>query len=182
MTTGRLDDADSLLRLLAELQGQPGDDRVDAGAHLLQTAEHLAAEHPDDADLVVAGLVHDLASSLEPGVADHARRGAELVGPLLGPRVAALVAGHAEAKRYLVATEPGYAALLSPDSTFTLIGQGGPMDADEVAAFAARVDVDALLALRRADDRAKDPAAVVRPVEVWRPRVEQVVGAQALST
>ena len=121
---------------------------VPAVAHLLQTAERLAATAPDDPELVAAGLVHDLASALDPDCPDHGPSGADLVRPLLGPRVAALVAGHTDAKRFLVTVEPGYADALSGTSTFTLIGQGGVMAPREQERFAGP------RRLRRADPAA----------------------------
>ncbi len=165
---------DQVLDALAGLDGVRGDDVVPALPHLLQTADRLAAGHPDDPELVAAGLVHDLASGLDPAVADHARAGAALIEPLLGRRVAHLVAGHAEAKRYLVTTEPGYGQALSENSTFTLVGQGGPMAATELEAFEADPDSIALVALRRADDAAKVPDAPTTAVSDWRDLLEQV--------
>jgi predicted HD phosphohydrolase len=167
---------DELVSALESLARASGDDVVPALPHLLQTADRLGADHADDPELVAAGLVHDVASGLGRVDRDHARAGAALVGPLLGARVAELVAGHAEAKRYLVTTEPGYAGRLSADSTFTLIGQGGLMDADEVAAFDRRTELASLLALRRADDLAKVPDAPTRRVEDWRPLLDEVAG------
>jgi predicted HD phosphohydrolase len=165
---------DELVDTLQRLDGQPTDDVVAALPHLLQTAQRLARDHPGDPELVVAGLVHDLATCLEPGCADHASAGAELVGPLFGARVAELVGGHTEAKRYLVTVEPGYAEGLTDNSTFTLIGQGGPMSPGERTAFERRVEFEGLVALRRADDLAKVPGAVVRSPSDWRPRLDQV--------
>jgi predicted HD phosphohydrolase len=158
---------DELLGALRSIDGQPTSDVVAALPHLLQTAERLDALLGDDPELVAAGLVHDLASALELGIADHALAGADLVRPLLGARVAALVGGHAEAKRYLVSVEPAYGAGLSENSTFTLIGQGGPMTEAEIEAFEARTDSDAMVSLRRADDAAKIPGAPTRSIDSW---------------
>jgi predicted HD phosphohydrolase len=163
-----------LLAALRSIEGMPSDDVVAALPHLLQTAERLDADHGNDSELVAAGLVHDLASALEIGCPDHAAAGAALVAPLLGARVAELVDGHTDAKRYLVTVEPDYAVGLSANSTFTLIGQGGAMHVDEVATFAARREVAALVALRRADDGAKVPGAPTRPVEAWQPLLDRV--------
>ena len=70
---------------------------------------------------------------------------------------------HVAAKRYLCATEPGYASLLSAESARTLLVQGGPMTPDEAAAFAAgRYAADAI-AVRRWDEAAKDPATEPPP-------------------
>ena len=152
--------------------------------HCLQCAARLRASHPDDVELQVAGLVHDLGwLELEGGRwtlrldATHDVTGRALVAPLLGPRIATLVGGHVAAKRYLLATDPAYAALLSARSEETLGFQGGVMTADEVAAFEQLPDHDDLVALRRADDAAKVRDAVVDPLDTWRPAVEQVVAA-----
>jgi gamma-butyrobetaine dioxygenase len=174
MALAPLTSVDDLLDRLRSLDGLPTEDVVAALPHLLQTAERLDAADTADAELVAAGLVHDLASALELGCPDHAAAGADLVRPLLGPRVAELVGGHTDAKRYLVTVDPGYGEGLSENSTFTLVGQGGPMGTDEVAAFASRREVTALVALRRADDAAKVPGAPTRPVDAWRPLLEQV--------
>jgi len=152
--------------------------------HCLQCASRLRSSHPDDAELQVAGLVHDL-GWLEPDDggwslrldAPHDVSGCELVAPLLGARIASLVGGHVAAKRYLLATDPAYAALLSARSEETLGFQGGVMTAAEVEAFARRPDREDLVALRRADDAAKVRGAVVDPLDSWRPAVEAVASA-----
>ena len=176
-----LTSVDDLLERLRSLDGGPTDDVVAALPHLRQTAEQLDATETADAELVAAGLVHDLASALELGIADHAAAGADLVRPLLGARVAELVGGHTDAKRYLVTVDPRYAEGLSENSTFTLVGQGGPMRTDEVAAFAARPEVGALVALRRADDAAKVAGAITRPLDEWRPLLEAVAAHHSCS-
>ena len=163
-----------LIEALGSLDGRPSDDVVPALPHLLQTAEILAVDYSDDPELVAAGLVHDLASALETGCGDHARAGALLVTPLLGERVGDLVAGHAEAKRYLVTMEPSYAGTLSANSTLTLEVQGGPMTDDDVDAFQKDTLWAAMVALRRADDAAKVPGRQVRSVVSWRPLLEEV--------
>ena len=106
--------------------------------HALQTAALLLHRHPDDPELAAAGLVHDIGHLL-PGVDDeaHAGAGAAAVRAALGERVAGLVALHVEAKRYLVATEPGYGDELGSDSVASLATQGGSLSPEEAAAFAA---------------------------------------------
>ena len=165
---------EELVRALEALEGRPGDDVVDPLPHLLQTAELLAESHPEDLHLVAAGLVHDIASALDLRDGDHGVLGAALVAPLLGARVGALVAGHVDAKRYLVATDPAYRSILSEDSTTTLRAQGGAMEPGEVSAFRERADLEAMVALRRADDAAKVPGAAVRPAAEWHALLETV--------
>lgn len=169
---------EEIIEALKSLEWIPTRDVVAALPHLLQTAELLAEGFPDDPGLIAAGLVHDLASALEPGIADHARAGAALVRELLGDRVANLVAGHTDAKRYLVAVEPGYASSLSPNSTLTLAAQGGSMTAAEQASFRAHPGWTDLVALRRADDAAKVPGREVRPAPEWRELLDAVAATQ----
>lgn len=134
--------------------------------HGLQCAAELAAAAPGDVELHVAGLVHDVAHTLGP-IADHGPIGAQAVRALLGERVAALVAAHVPAKRWLVTVDPSYRALLSPDSVRSLALQGGAMTPDEVAAFDAAPHARDAVLLRRADDAAKVPGRVVPGLESW---------------
>jgi gamma-butyrobetaine dioxygenase len=85
---------------------------------------------------------------------------------LFGRRVGWLVGAHVAAKRYLVATDPTYAALLSPASVASLGVQGGPMTPEEVAAFNGVPDAPAAAALRRWDDAAKVPGAPVPDLDL----------------
>jgi predicted HD phosphohydrolase len=166
---------DELLALLAGGAGVNDEPDVDGLAHALQCGAALRASYPDDAELAVAGLVHDVADIAFPNDhGDHARRGADLVEPLLGARVARLVGAHVDAKRYLVATDPAYRARLSPRSVETLYLQGDALDAAAIAALAADPDLDAILALRRADESAKDPVARPPALDSWRPLLEAV--------
>jgi predicted HD phosphohydrolase len=146
-----------------------GDDVVAALAHHLQCAALLAEDAPGDVELQVAGLVHDVASSMDPRPAgDHAAIGAELVRGLFGDRVADLVGGHVDAKRYLVTVDPGYRAVLSEGSTATLALQGEQLTPAEFDAFERAPLRDDWVALRRADDRAKVPGAAVPGLDRWR--------------
>lgn len=162
--------ADELVALLARGTEHDDEEDVDVLAHSLQCAALLAERHPDDRELQVAGLVHDIGWILDPDeTARHAENGAAAVAPLLGHRVAWLVSWHADAKRYLVTTDPEYRARLSARSIATLEVQGGLMSDTEVAALGAAPDLDALLALRRADDDAKVPGRTVPTLATWLP-------------
>jgi predicted HD phosphohydrolase len=149
--------------------------------HSLQCAMRLRESHPDDVELQVAGLVHDLGWFEQHGGAwtlqldaAHDVEGRALVAGLLGERIAALVGGHVAAKRYLLATDLGYASLLSARSEETLGFQGGVMTPAEVMEFERRPDRDDLVALRRADDAAKVRGAPVDSLDAWRAAVEQI--------
>lgn len=158
--TGVLDSADEAGNAVDQLQ------------HALQCAEVLAAAGASDT-VVAAGLVHDVGHLVDDGfhVDDHELVGAALVRPLLGEDVAALVALHVPAKRYLAGSE---AYELSAGSTMSLAVQGGPMTAGERAAFEREPLHREAVALRRADEAAKDPSATPRSLESWRPLLEQL--------
>jgi predicted HD phosphohydrolase len=136
--------------------------------HGLQCAALLALSDPDDLELQVAGLVHDLAHPWDgPGQPRHATMGADAVRGVLGERVASLIEGHVPAKRYLVSTRPEYRALLSADSIMTLAAQGGDFTLEEIREFESHAHWRAMVSLRVADDGAKDPHAVVPGLDRW---------------
>jgi predicted HD phosphohydrolase len=143
--------------------------------HALQTAAVLRREVPDDLELAVAGLVHDIGHLL-PGVGDaeHAQAGAAAVGAALGERVAGLVGLHVEAKRYLVAREGAYGAQLAADSVVSLTLQGGPMSPEEQDEFAQLPNAQDALALRRADESGKVEGLVVPGLGEWMASVREM--------
>ena len=164
-----LDSLDGLIEALRRAADRP---ELEVGVgqleHGLQCGAILRREHPADLELAVAGLVHDLASSLEQGPRDHGVAGAALVRGLLGDRVADLVRLHVPAKRYLVSTDPGYRSALSSGSITTLGLQGEAMSPDEIVAFESEPEFRSALTLRRADDRAKQPDCPVPGLDSWR--------------
>jgi predicted HD phosphohydrolase len=168
-------DVDELLALLATGHRVFDEPNVDALSHALQCGAILRAERPDDPELAVAGLVHDISDVADPADHhDHDRRGAALVAPVFGPRVAKLVGAHVVAKRYLVTTDAAYRSQLSVRSVETLADQGGALDEQSLAQLRADPDLHAILALRRADERAKDPGAQVANLDSWRPLLDRV--------
>ncbi|MDQ1466355.1 MAG: hypothetical protein QOH10_770, partial [Actinomycetota bacterium] len=167
---GPIGTIDALLELLEASAVHADEEDVDLLAHALQCAQHLRAHAPDDVELQVAGLVHDIGTALVPDAPDrHAQIGADAIRALLGTRVARLVAGHADAKRYLVAVDAAYRSQLSARSVVTLAAQGGPLDRRAATAFARGRDAASLVTLRRADDGAKVAGAVVPSLDTWRP-------------
>lgn len=175
----RIDSVEALLNTLASGDRFDDGESIDLLAHGLQCASILARRAPDDVELQVAGLVHDLGTVLEPDrPATHAATGGAAVEWLLGRRVAALVTGHDQAKRYLVAADPKYQARLSATSVVTLEHQGGPMSGAEQQAFEAGEHFDALVMLRHADDGAKVVGRSVPSLDHWRPQLT-VVGQDA---
>jgi predicted HD phosphohydrolase len=175
VTGSSLGDVDALLATLEAGAGATDAEDVDLLAHGLQCAANLAAVAPDDEELQVAGLVHDVGTVLWPDrPRTHARTGAAAVADLLGPRVAWLVGHHDDAKRYLVTVDPGYASRLSPASVRTLEVQGGRLADIERARLESEPGLPDLLILRRADDDAKVPGRAVPDLAHWRPVVEAV--------
>ncbi len=169
-------------------------------AHALQCAAAAEAAHPADDELIAAALLHDVGWLLPrpaagalltaaPGtagtpdevfIARHDATGAAHLRALgFSPRLCALVAGHVAAKRYLVATEPAYAAALSRGSAWTLAQQGGPMAPAEAAAFAAHPLTPLCLALRRWDEAAKVPGLATAPWAAHVPRLRRALAAAA---
>lgn len=152
---------------------------TDSAEHGLQCAYELSMSRPDDVELQIAGLLHDVAHRLaDSDEASHGAVAAAAIRPMLGDRIAALVELHVPAKRYLVATDASYSDLLAGDSTRTLELQGGAMTATEIAAFeTVPYAIDAVI-LRRADDRAKTPGRIVPNLDHWREVVERFVTAK----
>ena len=87
------------------------------------------------------------------------------------PRVARLVGGHVDAKRYLCALEPDYFATLSPASVRSLELQGGPMSPEEVQSFEAGDHFAAAVALRRWDEGAKVSDAATPDLAYYREHI-----------
>jgi predicted HD phosphohydrolase len=171
----RLAASDGVFDSLGEL-GDP----IDILAHSLQCAHELEQLTPDDTELQVAGLVHDLGHVLgDFHAVDHGEVGGTWVAPLLGARVARLTVLHVPAKRYLVATDAEYGAELSDGSALSLEFQGGAMTPVEAREFAADPHGPDAATLRRADEAAKVIGREVPGLDHWAPVVQAVAAAHA---
>jgi predicted HD phosphohydrolase len=158
-----VDEVIGFLSALGAIPSEPGLVELD---HALQCAAELKAIRPDDLELQVAWLVHDICHG-RCHIREHDRVGAEAIRPVFGNRVAELVGLHVEAKRYLVATDISYTARLSPVSIETLKLQGESMAAEEIAAFEANPHAQDACLLRIADDAAKEPGRCVPGLDTW---------------
>ncbi len=163
---------DLFARYAGERAQQLYDEDITELQHGLQAAVVAAADGAPDA-LVAAALLHDVGHLLLgdhfpigealPRDFRHEEVGARYLARWFSPDVTEPVALHVAAKRYLVATDPDYAATLTPSSVRSLEIQGGPMSAEEVAAFERRRGWKEAVKLRRYDDLAKDPAMETPP-------------------
>ncbi|MBJ7340041.1 HD family phosphohydrolase [Mycolicibacterium sp.] len=144
--------------LLESLRGVWDEESVDELDHALQSAARALDDRADD-ELVLAAALHDLAHSptFDPAEARrHDETARHWLEPRFGERVGWLAGQHVAAKRYLIATEPGYSSTLTPTSVLSLQAQGG---ACVDAALVAHPWWPDAVALRRYDDAAKDPDA-----------------------
>jgi gamma-butyrobetaine dioxygenase len=178
-------------RLLEAMAGAAarcyGGERVSELEHALQCAE-LAELAAADEPMVLAALLHDVGRyAVDQALigdrvddargqrADATRRrghhevGAALIAPWVPARTAWCVGAHADAKRYLCATEPAYYARLSPGSRRTLEMQGSLMSPAEAARFSAHPWAPDAIVLRRWDDGAKVMGKPTRPLTAWEP-------------
>jgi predicted HD phosphohydrolase len=109
---------------------------------------------------------------------DHEAVGARYLARLFGPGVTGPIALHVRAKRYRAAVEPAYVATLSDGSRSSLVRQGGPMDATEVAAFESNPGAAAAVSLRRWDDGGKVDGLDVGTLEDHRRLLERLAAAR----
>jgi gamma-butyrobetaine dioxygenase len=169
---------DPVTTLLAPLRSRGGDaylgEAVTQSAHALQAADLAAASGASD-ELMVAALLHDLGWLIGGSDEDHAGRGADLIARWLPPAVSEPVRLHVEAKRWLCAVDAGYHDRLSDASRRTLVRQGGPMSAEEVAAWEARPWTADAVSLRRWDDEAKVAGRPAAGTERWEPIVRALI-------
>jgi len=171
-----------ILDACRSMTGLPYDgEPVDQLEHALQCAS-LARSSGGGRELVIAALLHDIARA--PAVAGitydgprehHGEAAARWLEPRVGARIAWLAEAHVPAKRYLVATDPGYRDRLTEVSARTLQAQGGPMSEAEITAFRDTRGWREAVELRLIDDRGKVPGAAVPDLEAYRADLVAVV-------
>jgi predicted HD phosphohydrolase len=119
--------------------------------------------------LQLATWLHDIGHLLTGLKGSPTLRGIDDAHEFLGARLLTLVFGsdvgepvglHVQAKRAMVGTQPNYLDKLSADSLRSLKLQGGPMSADEAAAFVRLPYARDAMRVRAWDDCAKEPALV----------------------
>jgi phosphonate degradation associated HDIG domain protein len=184
MTVAAAGTVDEVLALYDRWAGGNYDETLSQLDHALQTAA-LAVDAGAGDELVAAALLHDVGHLLDLGAHDGDRRsgvgdlhhessGARYLSGLFGPGVTAPIALHVRAKRYRCAVEPADLAGLSEGSTRSLELQGGPADAEEIAAFERNPGFADAVALRGWDDGGKVDGLPVPPLEHYRPLLERL--------
>jgi len=175
---------DELFELYETLGDRSYGESITQNEHALQCAALARDAGASDA-LVVAALFHDVGHLAldvqgDPGFDlardddDHEARGARILAPIFGPRVAQPVALHVTAKRWRCTREPEYHDRLSRASRATLIAQGGLLSEDECQRFERHPGFDDALALRTWDDTGKVEGLPVGALRDWEPLVRSL--------
>jgi phosphonate degradation associated HDIG domain protein len=158
---------------------------VSVTEHALQSA-YFAQKAKAPPELIIAALLHDIGHLIEPAPDDidawtcdarHEDSGAHWLTARFGLAVSQPVRLHVAAKRYLCATDSGYARVLSAASVKTLQLQGGPMSRAEVAAFEAETHFRAAVKVRRWDDGAKVAGLATPDFRHYGPLIESLAQA-----
>src|SRR4051794_13678583 len=168
-----------------DYDGEP----VTQTSHMVQCAM-LAIKSNADTELVLGAFLHDIGHLLGHqqhseamggfGAVNHEGIGAQYLKEKgFSDRVCAMVDGHVAAKRYLVATDAGYAAKLSPASQETLRWQGGPMSKEEAAAFSKHPYFKDIIQVRLWDEAAKDYNAVLLPLSTFEDMINNYLSKSA---
>jgi predicted HD phosphohydrolase len=157
------------LRLLYEKHG--GDEYIGESVtqyqHAIQSAYFAEQYAPNDKELIIAALLHDVGHLLSEkaedrmgnlGVLRHEYVGSEYLRKQisLSERICYLVQNHVNAKRYLTHVDKDYYNRLSDASKQTLVYQGGPMNDDEAEKFRSHAEFELCLRMRTFDEAAKD--------------------------
>ena len=162
-----------------EYLGEP----VTMSAHMLQCAQY-AERNQDGNEVIVAALLHDIGhftgefgSFSMDDVEDrfHEESGARLLQNLFPQLIVDCVRFHVPAKRYLCKVEPDYFNDLSEASVHSLNLQGGPMTNQEVIAFERNPYAEAIVKVRRYDDKSKIADQITPSFSHYAPIIQRVV-------
>lgn len=162
-----------------EYLGEP----VTMAQHMLQGAT-IAEQRGLSDEIVVGALLHDIGHfTSEFGtftMADtedrqHEEAGAAVLSAFFPDVIVDCVRYHVAAKRYLCATKPDYFERLSAASVHSLSLQGGPMGAEEVAAFAQNPNLETIVQIRYLDDAGKEPDMETPDFWHFAPKIQRLV-------
>jgi phosphonate degradation associated HDIG domain protein len=159
--------------------------------HMCQSAELARAAGYDD-EVVLAAFFHDIGYLIHSdtketmggyGRMNHEKEAGTFIRKMgFGEKVAALAENHVNAKRYLTFADPEYYNRLSEASKATLTYQGGPMTAEEAAAFRADPLFELNIAMRRWDEEAKVQNTPLPDLAIYRDIAERHLLRQAATS
>lgn len=186
---------DNIVAFIGDIFDRRGDEEylgepVTMAQHMLQGAT-IAAENAMPEEIVVAALLHDIGHfTSEFGTFSmddtedryHEEAGAELLEQFFPSVVTDCVRYHVAAKRYLCATKPDYFKRLSEASIHSLNLQGGPMSAEEVAAFERNPNLKQIVQVRYLDEAGKRPDMDTPDYWHFAPMVQRVVDQHCAKT
>ncbi|MCB1446197.1 MAG: HD domain-containing protein [Rhizobiaceae bacterium] len=162
-----------------EYLGEP----VTMAEHMLQGA-YLAERQGESEIIIVSALLHDIGhftsefgtfSMDDTHDRHHEEAGAAVLERFFPRLVVDCVREHVAAKRYICATDPAYFNELSAASIHSLRLQGGPMSAEEVAAFEKNPNVAEIVRVRRLDDAGKIAGLVTPGFDHYAPMIQRIV-------
>ena len=186
---------DTIVAFLADIFERRGGEEylgepVTMAQHMLQAAT-IAEENGQDEAIIVAALLHDIGHfTSEFGTFSmddtedrfHEAAGAAVLERFFPSVVTDCVRHHVAAKRYLCATRPEYLKRLSEASVHSLKLQGGPMSAEEVAAFEANPNLGSIVQVRYLDDAGKRADMPTPSFSHFAPMVQRLVDAHCGNT
>ncbi len=181
-------DTSNIVEFIGDIFARCGDEEylgepVTMAEHMLQSAS-LAENDDMPVEIIVGALLHDIGhftsefgtfSMQDTEDRYHEAAGAKVLGGFFPPVIVECAQQHVAAKRYLCATDEGYFDKLSKASVHSLELQGGPMTAQELAAFQSNPYLDAIIQVRLYDDRAKDPNRPTPTYDHFAPLVQAMV-------
>ena len=160
-------------------------EKVTMAEHMLQGA-HLAEQQGEAEIIIVAALLHDIghftsefgAFSMDDAHdKHHEEAGAEVLERFFPRLVVDCVRHHVAAKRYICATDTNYFGQLSAASVHSLKLQGGPMNAEEIAAFEKNPTLAEIVRVRRLDDAGKIEGMATPGFSHYAPMLQRIVDA-----
>ena len=180
--------ADNIVDFLASIFERRGAEEylgepVTIGEHMLQGAT-IAERNGQSDEIIVGALLHDIGhftsefgtfSMEDTEDRHHEDAGAEVLEKFFPTVVTDCCRYHVAAKRYLCATKPSYFERLSEASVHSLNLQGGPMNAEEVAAFESNPNFEAIIAVRYLDEAGKVAGMQTPDFRHFAPRVQCLV-------